>query len=160
VLHVDHRAGQLEVVAGVERERRRRADLLDELILRPGAAPGRAVGSGASAAWSPLRLVRALLEPLARGDLAHRRDLALALGTLGARADARVGLVLLGPQALELGEQPATGLVELDHLIECLRRALAAALQRGAHAVGVLADAPEVEQGSSFSRAAPIWSTA
>ena len=94
---------------------------LQELVL--GALGGARVGQVRQRGEPCLQLLFDLAELLlerlgARGNLAHRRDLALALLLLSARADARARLVLLRAQPLELGQQRAPPRVELEHLLE------------------------------------------
>ncbi len=145
------------MIAGCEAELARGADLAHELVVRSRRGAGvRQVRQGRQRAAQllfdagqlPLELLHA------RGDGPHRRDLALALGRVGGRADARVGLVLLRAQALELRQQGTSGRVESDHLLEPGNGVFAAAGQGGTHAVGVLADALEVEHAASDASAA------
>ena len=150
------------MVAGREAELARRADLAYELVLRSRrrgrvGQVGQRRQRAAQLLFDPGQLLLELLH--ARGDGAHRADLALALGRVRGRADARVGLVLLRAQALELGQQGAPGGVEADHLLELGHAVLPAAGQGGTHAVGVLADALEVEQPLQ-TRARPTCRTA
>ena len=149
VIHVDHLAGQLEVVARLEVEAARRAPTSRT---SSSSGPGAALGSGrfgrrpSAACSSGSTSASSRSSSLTRRrDRAHRLDLALALGWVAGRADARVGLVLLGSQALQLGQQSAPARVELDHRVEGVRGSIAAPGKRGANAVGVLPDAPEVE---------------
>ena len=147
-IHVDHRPRELEVVAGLEVELWNAAHLAHQLIFGPGRRGGVGqVGERHERCLECLVHLRELaLELLrARRHLAHRLDLALALGGVGRRADARVRRVLLAAQALELGQQRTPARVELDHSVDRPRDVLAAARERRAHLVGFLPDAFEVE---------------
>src|SRR5439155_12970680 len=144
-LHVDHRPGQLEVVAtgapGL-------ADLAQDAVALRRLVGGHVRQRGLRVAELGLdlrQLGRELL--LTRAELLHRRDrvarvLARALG----RADGLAGLVLARAQLLELGQQLAAARVEREHPVERLADArVAAPVEGGAHGVGLAADAPQVE---------------
>ena len=99
------------MIARLELELGWLADCADQLIL--GSGRGAGIGQVRERRELDLELrfdrTELSLEPLGpRGDLAHRRDLTLAhLLTAyppGGHLNARVGLVLLGAQPLELGQ--------------------------------------------------------
>ena len=163
-IHVDHPPRQLEVVARLEVELPHRADLAHELVLRPrsGARVGKVRQRRQGRLQAKLDLPQLLLELLRpHRHAAHALDLALARGRVRGGLDPRVRLVLLSPQPLQLGQQPAAVRVELDNLVEPRRRLRPAPRERRAHAVRVLADQLKVEHddGSLIVRASAPRST-
>ncbi len=151
-LHVDHRAGEVDVVARLEVELRLRAarQRVHRGVLLEHAVGGatRAGCSGASSiavskrgvglAQRDLELRQAVAQPGRRRDLGRR----VAPGALGL-ADRLRGVVALGAQLVDLGLQRAPALVEREHLVE--QAVGLAPRERCAHALGVGADDPDVE---------------
>ena len=140
------------MVAGLEAELRGLADLAHQLVL--GAGRGGRVGQVGQRRQRRLQLLfdcaQLALELLgARGHSAHRRDLALALLPVARGLDARVGLVLLGAQPLQLGQQLAPARIQLDHPTQAGGRLLAATRERRAHDLR-LGGSLEVEHDRRF----------
>ncbi len=138
-LHVDHLAGQLEMVAAAGRAL---ADLAEHLVgvrRRGGGQVGQR-GQGAIALGPQTGLLVAE-RAAAAGPRGHLGALLLARRALQAAA----GLVLLGPQRLGLGGERAPLLVEGEHGVDPLGRPGATAGERRAHPLGVAPDEPDVE---------------
>ena len=136
------------------------ADLAEDDRVLVGVAVGRVGirrvrdrrGEPLAVGLDRLELALELLDP--GRDLAHPGDriggvVALALGG----ADRVRGLVALGAQALDLGQQFAAAGVELEQAVEVLVGADAG--ERGADRRRILADAPQVEQRTRTGRRSP-----
>ncbi len=166
-LHVDALAGQLQVIAGLGRDRGgvgdgravvepvdpRFADGLQDGVLERRVGVRQVGQPRLGAVELLLDLRQLLLQRLGLGrDLAHVRHGGVGLGRvpgllgglLGLR-DRLVGRVLLGPQRLELGQDLAPPLVEAQHAVEGLRVVPAAASEGGAGGVGIAAQGLQVE---------------
>ena len=120
-------------------------DLAQDLVLRRRRPVGQVGQRGERGVEALLHLAQLLVEGLlAIGALANRRD---RLGGVLARAleltDPLAGLVLLGPQLLDLGQQRPPPFVQLERGVEGIGRA--AAGQCGSCRVRVAPDLLEVE---------------
>ncbi len=141
------------MVADVEVEPWRLADLAeDDRVLVAGAVGRLRVGrirdrrrQRRPVVLDRLELGLELLDP--GRDLAHPRDRVVGVGSLALRRSDRVGsLVALGAQTLDRWQQIAAAGIELEQAVEVAIGADAG--ERGADRRRILADAPQVEQGS------------